>query len=286
MAGFGFTLTTGLTYLGALVLAFLGMAGHRPMVVLAGLVVAAAASLVLMRKLSELRRAEYIRTYVFPRGLFDKLAERRPELERKDAFLVARGLRQFFLAYLASGRKYVSMPSQVADDLWHEFILYTREYQKFCRRAFGGFFHHSPAVVLSRAQREGNGGLRRVWWQACKEENIDPRRPSRLPLLFALDNKLGIANGFVYVANCRYRRANGDRAVFCGGDFSDSSFDGSTFGFGDGGSNADGGSSGLSDSSHGHGGSGDSGGDSGTGSNSCGGGSCGGGGCGGGGGGD
>ena len=29
-----------------------------------------------------------------------------------------------------SGNKYVSMPSQIADDLWHEFILYTREYKE------------------------------------------------------------------------------------------------------------------------------------------------------------
>jgi len=38
------------------------------------------------------------------------------------------GLRQFFLAHLKSGRRYVSMPSQVADGLWHEFILFTKNY--------------------------------------------------------------------------------------------------------------------------------------------------------------
>ncbi len=59
------------------------------------------------------------------------------------------------------------MPSQVADDLWHEFILYTRDYDAFCRRAFGGFLHHTPAVVLSE-HRKSNEGLRRVWWYCCK----------------------------------------------------------------------------------------------------------------------
>ena len=72
-----------------------------------------------------------------------------------------------------SGNRFVSMPSQVADDLWHEFILYTREYDRFCRRAFGGFLHHTPAVVLS-GHRRSNEGLRRVWWYCCKYENIDP----------------------------------------------------------------------------------------------------------------
>src|SRR5215468_3930080 len=132
-----------------------------------------------------LRRAEFIRTFRWPRGLLERLEKHHAGFQRKDSALVSRGLRQFFLAYLMSGKRYVSMPSQAADDLWHEFILYTREYQNFCQQAFGGFLHHTPAVVLS-ADRKNNEGLRRVWWQCCREENIDPARPSRLPLLFAL----------------------------------------------------------------------------------------------------
>src|ERR1700741_2626707 len=96
-----------------------------------------------------LRRAEFIRTYEWPPGLLQKLDEHYPKLDRKDSALVSSGLRQFFIAYLMSGKHFVSMPSRVADDLWHEFILYTREYQRFCRRAFGSFMHHTPAMMLS-----------------------------------------------------------------------------------------------------------------------------------------
>jgi hypothetical protein len=179
----------------------------------------------------QLARAEFIRNYSFPRGLFEKLHARRPALETKDMQLVARALRQFFLAHLKSGRQYVSMPSQVADDLWHEFILYTRNYDAFCRRAFGRFMHHTPAVALGD-DRQNNSGLRRVWWYSCKEENINPARPTRLPLLFALDSKLGIADGFVYAPDCAKLRGRQEGTVHCGGDFSSSSVDGSTDGFG------------------------------------------------------
>jgi len=72
--------------------------------------------------------------------------------------------------------------------------------------------------------------LRRVWWFACKEENINPRAPTRLPLLFALDAKLRIANGFVYAADCRLMLAAGAAAangnVHCGTSFADGSFSG------------------------------------------------------------
>lgn len=179
-------------------------------------------------------RAEFIRTYNFPPGLLDKLAAKRPQLEAKDRELVARALRQFFLAYLNSGRQFVSMPSQLADDLWHEFILYTRHYQTFCTQSFGRYLHHTPAIVLS-PNRRGNAGLRRVWWHTCKEENIDPHQPTRLPLLFALDAKLGIADGFRYAPDCRSLRQGGDGGVHCGGDFSSSSVDGTSDGFGDSG---------------------------------------------------
>lgn len=217
-------------------------------------------------QLRRLRRADFIRDYTWPPGLLDKLQAKHKGFRRKESALVAEGLRQFFLAYLNSGKRYVAMPSQVADDLWHEFILYTRAYEQFCARAFGGFLHHTPALALSPATRASNEGLRRVWRQCCREENIDPVRPTRLPLLFALDKKLRIPGGFYYTADCAAQRvgAPGGASGHCGGDFADSSIDGSTAGFGDGASGDAG------DSSSGGDGGGDGGG-------SCGGG-CGGGG--------
>ena len=204
------------------------------------LLATAMVALALWARWRQLARAQFIRSYAFPPGLLDRLGVRWPELAEKDRYLVMRGLRKFFLAYLNGGLKPVSMPSQVADDLWHEFILYTRHYQAFCQQAFGRFLHHTPAVVLS-ADRRTNAGLRRVWWHACKEEDIDPRIPARLPLLFALDAKLGITDGFHYVPDCAALRQGGSGSVYCGGDFSSTDADGGTEGFGDG---ADGGGDG------------------------------------------
>ena len=119
------------------------------------------------------RRADFIRAYALPQGLFEKLRAKHPQLPLKDCQLVAQALRQFFLAYLQGGRQAVSMPSQVVDDLWHEFILYTRNYGTFCHNAFGRFMHHTPAAVMGGDKRS-NAGLRRCWWQCCRAENINP----------------------------------------------------------------------------------------------------------------
>lgn len=194
-------------------------------------------------------RAEFIRKFHLPKGLFDKLTAKHPQLTRKDCELVAQALRQFFLAHLKSGREFVAMPSQVTDDLWHELILHTRTYAKFCQGSFGRFMHHTPAVELGSA-RVSNTGLRRCWWFACREENINPRQPTRLPLLFAIDSKLNIKDGFRYVPDCSGLREQGasgsSSAIHCGTEFGSASFDGSTDGFGDSGgdSGSDGGDGG------------------------------------------
>ena len=212
-------------------------------------------------------RRQFIREARMPPFLIGKLREAHPQLSRRDAELVLRGLRQFFMAHLRSGRKFVGMPSKVVDTAWHEFILHTQGYQNWCKAAFGSMLHDSPAEVLGKDPTR-NDGLRRSWYWSCKEESIDPRKPARLPLLFALDIKFGIPGGFEYVPDCKaVDRHNGSDA-HCGSGFSESSSDGGSAGDA-------GGFGGSESSSSSDGGGGDSsGGDSGGG---CGGG-CGGGG--------
>ena len=61
------------------------------------------------RRQNALRRESFIRSVELPRGLFAKLRDQHPALTPKECQLVARGLRQFFLAYLQGGRQFVSM---------------------------------------------------------------------------------------------------------------------------------------------------------------------------------
>ena len=186
------------------------------------------------------RRAEFIRTYKLPRGLLSKLAERYPGMTRKELALVSRGLRQFFIAYLMSGKKYVAMPSVAADSLWHEFILYTREYQSFCRRAFGGFLHHTPAVILSD-DKKNNEGLAagmvvhlQVREYRSRESDaaavaVRARRQAQDPERLRLPS-----------SGRRIAQRQPVRSTY-GVDFSSSSFDGGTAGFGDGNGGGNGG---------------------------------------------
>lgn len=194
------------------------------------------------------RRLAFIDGYEWPKGLIARLQRHHPDLAAGDIARIEQGLKQFFRAWLKGGRRNVAMPSQAADDLWHEFILYTKAYDEFCRRAFGRFLHHTPAVVLRHGQKQTNEGLRRVWWQCCREEGIDPRAPTTLPLLFALDAALNIPGGYRYTPDCRTVRNESSAGIGvgaqCGGEFSSTSYDGGTDGMGDGGGDGDGGDGG------------------------------------------
>jgi len=195
-------------------------ANFRGIVTLLGLVLVGVLLYVALTAWELSLRRQFVREAPLPRYLGAKLREHYPQLSLRDTELVLHGLRQFFIAHLRSNRDFVAMPSKVVDTAWHEFILHTRGYQQWCDAAFGSLLHHSPAEVLGRDPKR-NSGLRRAWFWACKEESIDPRAPTRLPLLFALDKKFAIAGGFTYVPNCRDIDKKATSDAYCGTSFSD-----------------------------------------------------------------
>lgn len=142
-------------------------------------------------------RERFVREAALPQLLKRKLRDAYPLLTAKDADLAERGLRQFFLACLRSNRNFVAVPSHAVGALWSAFSQDSESYRNWCQNALGYAPDYSPAHVLGK-KASNNDALRRAWYWACKDEAIDPRKPSRLPLLFALDAKLAIPDGFYY----------------------------------------------------------------------------------------
>lgn len=174
----------------------------------------AAIAVVFWRNWSRQRRAAYIDGFPYQRMLDKRLAARRPELSAEQREQVFVGLNDYFHLCRQAGRRMVAMPSQAVDDAWHEFILFTRQYDKFCAHAFGRFLHHTPAEAMS-TPTQASDGLKRAWRLACAREKIDPKQPERLPRLFALDTALGIAGGFVYRLDCLATSGGAAGSGFC-----------------------------------------------------------------------
>jgi hypothetical protein len=184
---------------------------------LAGLMVA-----ILMIKLYTVhrrhKRAAFIDAYRFPQTVSERVREKYPHLNSDEVSLVIKGLREYFHLCNLAGRRMVAMPSQVVDIAWHEFILFTRDYKTFCQQAFGRFLHHTPAEAM-RSRTSAQAGIKRAWRLACLRAFIMPRDPSKLPLLFALDVRLKIPDGFTYSLDCQKSGNNQYCAahIGCGG---------------------------------------------------------------------
>ena len=213
------------------VVAFFGFGGYRQtwLYLLPSLISLIALHIALKAWRDSVRR-QFIRDTDFPDQLKAKLLKKYQHITPAQAELVLHGLRQFFMANARCNGMYVAMPSRAVDTAWHEFILHTRRYGQWCDIAYGSLLHHTPASALGTSAKR-NDGLRRAWYWACKEESIDPGKPIRLPLLFALDKKLDIKNGFSYIPDCKtVNRALAESATssggesFCGTAFSDGSY--------------------------------------------------------------
>ncbi|MGD9969050.1 MAG: hypothetical protein AB7S65_01215 [Sulfuricurvum sp.] len=163
-------------------------------------------------------RSRFLQTYRFHPTLQQKIRQRYPHLSDAQLRTVIDALREYFHLCAQSESKMVSMPSQVVDIAWHEFILFTRSYRDFCSNAFGRFLHHTPTEAM-QTPTMAKAGIKRAWKLACVREKIDPLAPERLPLLFAIDTLLEIPDGYRYSLDCNYPGSSG----YCASDIGCSS---------------------------------------------------------------
>lgn len=60
-------------------------------------------------------------------------------------------MKQYLARSAVSRRR--SSPSLDVDLAWHEFLLFTIDYQLFCREHFGHFVHHVPTPRMSASEK-------------------------------------------------------------------------------------------------------------------------------------
>ena len=147
-------------------------------------------------------RLAFIENYSFHPVLANKIRKVYPHLSDAQIALVLRALTDYFYICSQARRKIVAMPSQVVDVAWHEFILHTKAYEHYCAEALGYFLHHTPTEAMA-SPTHAQEGIKRAWRLACARARINPASPSRLPLIFAIDDQLSIADGYKYSLDCR-----------------------------------------------------------------------------------
>ena len=134
------------------------------------------------------KRVAVVDAYQFPSGVRQRFGFAFPALSADDIATVEAALRQWLRLH-ARHRAELTMPSVVAELMWHELARHTAEYEELCAEAIG-------RVPQSAAT---GTGLREAYLLACVDEPVE--KP-RLPLLFRVDRELTIAGGHHYLADC------------------------------------------------------------------------------------
>ena len=62
------------------------------------------------------------------------------------AKLHERELKRYLILCAENSPKQTPMFSTTVDNLWHVFLLFTKDYEKYCKEALGEFIHHVPQL--------------------------------------------------------------------------------------------------------------------------------------------
>lgn len=154
-----------------------------------------------MRKNRKSSRILFLKNYEYHSLLKRKIKNKYEHLTEEELDKVFLALSDYFYICNKANNTPVSMPSLVVDIAWHEFILMTKEYEEFCKKAFGKFLHHTPTEAM-KTKTKATEGLKRAWSLACQKEEINSKKPHKLPLLFAIDSMLNIEDGYKYSLDC------------------------------------------------------------------------------------
>ncbi len=98
-------------------------------------------------------------------------------------------------------RVHLKHPSTLVDDMWHEFLLHTRDYAAFCDAAIGQFLHHEPEPRMSLDQAPANrsDGLLIILQRARQDDHCGPYA---LRLLFRVDQEAQLPGCRRYHVDC------------------------------------------------------------------------------------
>ena len=147
------------------------------------------------------RRVTMVDGFEFPASVRQRFGWQHPELDADAIRMVEAATRQWFRLVARDPNAKLAMPSTVVDELWHELVLHTREYAAFCDAVFGRFLHHQPESAMSAEAAAANRTTRLLATLDLARRDEGCRR-QELPLLFRIDQDLGVPGGRRYLADC------------------------------------------------------------------------------------
>lgn len=126
----------------------------------------------------------------FPDIVVKRFKEAYPKASTHDVKYAFKAAEYFFSICKKNKGKMIPMPSEVVDEIWHLFILCTKDYQNFCKEYMGYFLHHTPND--GKHDEKSFEQILALWVMACNDEKFKPTSKSAKPSLFYVDVRFGL----------------------------------------------------------------------------------------------
>ncbi len=110
-------------------------------------------------------RAPYLEEKLLKERVCETPEEARAAFEEVKKYLL--------LSYSGQTHNY-SMWSRKVDEVWHQFVLFTAEYNRFCRRYFGRYVHHAPSNAPKHHASEELPEATRAEFKEAYEQRFGP----------------------------------------------------------------------------------------------------------------
>ena len=141
---------------------------------------------------ADLNKKDNLYDYSFPELLKQRYMKERNKTE-SEYQLVQLALKDWFsiFAFNTNRTAFYDFPSKEVDELWHLFILFTKDYREFCQKYLGQFLDH-----VLQEEHDGKGSnypnLKNLvrTYDAVKDKNDG--------VLFKIDDIFGINNKYNY----------------------------------------------------------------------------------------
>ena len=69
---------------------------------------------------------------------------------------------------------FIDIPLLVIDEMWHNFILFTKDYFYFCQKLFGHYLHHSPTTEKEKIKFKEE--VKNLSTETIKQRETDRKR--------------------------------------------------------------------------------------------------------------
>jgi hypothetical protein len=88
----------------------------------------------------------YRKIYEYPLDFVEQRLIKKGGFDETTAKIAVEELKKFLYICAVEDDKPIAMISPIVDEAWHTFILFTEEYENFCRNIVGRFLHHRSII--------------------------------------------------------------------------------------------------------------------------------------------